>query len=411
MKELSKREDRRGFLKKGAAGLGAMVMFPAVAQEKSEPETPRTPEKPKAQPIMTRPLGKTGLTLPVLSMGCGACDNPEVVRAALDAGVVHLDTAWNYGNGANETMIAEVIKGRPRESYVIGTKVPGGPENRRAGVYTADAKAGPFIEKFEESLKRLKLDYVEIFYLHCTVTREATLWEEYLNAMQKLKKDGKIRLIGVTTHANEPEVIRAAVESKVYDVVLTAYNFRQPHVAEMKAAIAEAAKAGLGVVAMKTQAGIYWDRERQRMINMKAALKWVLQDENVHTAIPGFNTFDQLELDLATVEDLKFSPEEKKDLDLGDNLGLPGLYCPQCKDCREQCPKGVDVPTLMRSYMYAYGYRNLRSAKTALDSVALDDMPCDECAICSVACRMGFDVKSKIQDIARLRALPREFVA
>jgi predicted aldo/keto reductase-like oxidoreductase len=289
--------------------------------------------------------------------------------------------------------------------------VPGGPENRRTGQYTAEAKAGPFLEKFEESLTRLKLDHVEILYLHSTVTREATLWEEYLNALQKVKKEGKALLAGVSTHGNEPEVIEAAVESGVYDCVLTAYNFRQPHLKEMDAAIEKAAKAGLAIVAMKTQAGIYWDRERERQINMKAALKWVLKNENVHTTIPGFNTFDQLELDMSVMEDLELTPEEKGDLDLGDNLGLPGLYCPQCKDCMAKCPKGVDVPSLMRSYMYAYGYRNLASAKFALDSVGLEGMPCDDCLSCSINCRMGFDVKGKVKDIARLRALPRDFVA
>ena len=410
MSESAKKDDRRGFLKKGAAGLGAMMVFPAMAQEGSEPAKPAESKK-EQKPIMTRPFGKSGYEWPILSMGCGACDNPEVLRAALDAGVVHLDTAWSYGNGANETMIAEVVKDRPRDSYAIGTKVPGSPEDRRTATFTPEAKAGPFIEKFEESLTRLNLDYVEILYLHSVVNRESTLWEEYLNAMTKMKKEGKCRLIGVSAHAGEPEVIRAAIESKVYDAVLVAYNFRQPHVKEVKKAIAEAAKAGIGMLAMKTQAGIYWDQERQRQINMKAALKWVLQDKNVHTAIPGFNTFDQLELDLEAVADLNFTDEEEKDLDLGDNLGLPGLYCPQCADCMAKCPKGVDVPTLMRSYMYAYGYKNLGWAKDALDSAALEGNPCDDCSSCSIKCTMGFDVKEKVQDIVRLRSLHRDFVA
>jgi predicted aldo/keto reductase-like oxidoreductase len=406
----SSNDDRRGFLKKGAAGLGAMVMFPSAMQGESEKKAEEK-EKKEKKAIVTRTLGKTGMELPVVSMGVGACDNPEVVRAALDAGIVHLDTAWGYSNGANETMIAEVVKDRPRESYVIGTKVPGEPEDRRNATYTKDAKAGPFLEKFEESLKRLKTDYVEILYLHSTASRDATLWDEYLTALQKAKEQGKARFVGVSTHRNEAEVIRAAAESKVYDVVLTAYNFRQPHVKEVKKAISEAAKAGLGIVAMKTQAGVYWDRERQRQINMKAALKWALLDENVHTAIPGMSTFDQMEENVSVMEDLKLSSEEKKDLDLGHNLGVPGLYCPQCGDCLAQCRKNLEIPTLMRSYMYAYGYKNLASAKAALTPLGLSDDPCAGCESCTVRCSMGFDVKSKVQDIARLRSLPWDFVA
>jgi predicted aldo/keto reductase-like oxidoreductase len=406
------RDDRRGFLKKGAAGLGAMMVYPAVAgsQEGTEPAKPAEGKKER-KPIMTRPFGKSGYEWPILSMGVGACENPEVVGEALDAGVVLLDTAWGYGNGANETMIADVVRDRPRDSYAIITKVPGSPEDRRTATFTPEAKAGPFIEKFEESLVRLKMDYVEVLCLHSVVNRASTLWEEYLNALTKMKSEGKCKMIGLSTHAGEPEVIRAAIESKVYDMVITAYNFRQPHVAEVKKAIAEAAKAGLGIVAMKTQAGIYWDRERQRQINMKAALKWVLQDENCHTAIPGFNTFDQLELDLEAVADLNMTADEKKDLELGSNLGLPGLYCPQCTDCMAQCPKGVDVPTMMRSYMYAYGYKNLGWAKDALDVASMKGNPCDDCSSCSIKCTMGFDVKEKVQDISRLRSLHRDFVA
>jgi predicted aldo/keto reductase-like oxidoreductase len=408
MNKRSGNEDRRGFLKKGAAGLGAMVVFPSAMREgpgmKAE-------EKKKKMPVVTRTLGKTGIELPVVSMGVGACENPEVVRAALDAGIVHLDTAWNYGNGRNEEMIAEVIKGRPRDSYVIGTKVPGEPEDRRNATYTKDAKAGPFLEKFEESLKRLNLDHVEMLCLHSTASRDGTLWEEYLKALQKAKTDGKARFVGVSTHRNEHEVIDAAVESEVYDFVVTAYNFRQPHVKEMKRAIADAAEAGLGIIAMKTQAGVYWDRERQRQINMKAALKWVIRDENVHTTIPGMSTFEQVEENMSVMEDLTLSTDEKKDLDLGHNLGLPGLYCPQCGDCMAQCRKGLEIPTLMRSYMYAYGYRSLASAKTALDPLGLNEDPCAGCESCAVECSMGFDVKGKVQDIARLRYLPRDFVA
>ena len=93
-------------------------------------------------------------------------------------------------------------------------------------------------------------------------------------------------------------MLDAAVECGIYDVVLTAYNFRQKNKEEMGEAMARAAKTGIGIVAMKTQAGAYWDKERQEPINMKAALKWALQNENVHTSIPGFTAFDQLELDL-----------------------------------------------------------------------------------------------------------------
>jgi predicted aldo/keto reductase-like oxidoreductase len=251
---------------------------------------------------------------------------------------------------------------------------------------------------------------VDILYLHSVVKREAVLFEPLLSALVKLKKEGKTRFIGVSTHGNEPEVIRAAVESKEHDVVLTAYNFRQPHVAEVEKAMSEAAKAGLGVVAMKTQAGVFWDRERQQQINMKAALKWVIRNEDVHTTIPGIGTFDQLEENVSVMEDLTLTEKDKEDLRLGEEMGMNGLYCEQCGTCVAQCDKNVEIPTLMRSYMYTYGYGNLAKAKEALGAVDLSSIPCDSCDNCRVKCTMGFDVKHRIEDIARIKDVPEDFL-
>jgi len=65
-----------------------------------------------------------------------------------------------------------------------------------------------------------------------------------MRAYERLKKDGKTRFIGVGTHANEPEVIRAAAESGFWEVVLTAYNFRQSYRDDVSDAIRQAAQAG-----------------------------------------------------------------------------------------------------------------------------------------------------------------------
>ncbi|MCK4835199.1 MAG: aldo/keto reductase, partial [Candidatus Aminicenantes bacterium] len=307
-KELNK--SRRDFIKAGLTGIAGITMLPVMAKGKADSPQPK---KEKKTPFIYRILGKTGIKLPVVSMGVMNADNPKLVEAALDSGIVHLDTAHGYQRGRNEEMIGKVIKNRPRESFVLGTKIYEN-RDRKTGLFPKDAQNDSFIQKFETSLKRLGLEYVDILYLHNAARKEAALFEPYLESMLKLKKQGKIRFIGVSTHVNEPEVIRAAADSKVYDVVLTAYNFRQPHLEEVKKAIAYAAKAGLGVIAMKTQAGVYWDQARQNPINMKAALKWVLNDQNVHTTIPGFTTFDQMQLDLAVMNDLTLSKEEKNDL-------------------------------------------------------------------------------------------------
>ncbi|MFC1850436.1 aldo/keto reductase [candidate division CSSED10-310 bacterium] len=400
-------KERRKFMKNSLTGLAGITVLPTLITPAAGSDPP---VKQAASKIIYRKLGKTGLTLPIVSMGVMNSDNPDLVKAALEAGITHLDTAHGYQRGRNEEMIGQVIKGRPRDSFVLATKVPGRPYDRRTGLFSKNATAGPFLEKFETSLKRLGLDHVDILYLHSVVKKESVMFEPFLNAMLKLKKDGKVRFIGVSTHSNEPEVVRAAADSKVHDVVLTAYNFLQPHREEVKNAIAHAAQAGLGIVAMKTQAGVYWDRERQKMINMSAALKWVLNDENVHTSIPGITTFDQLKLNLSVMADLNMSPQENKDLEHGPKVGRSGIYCQQCGTCVAQCKEKIDIPTMMRSYMYAYGYKNFRQAKETLGAENFHTSLCRDCHSCQVNCTMGFNVQQKIMDIARIISVPDDFL-
>ena len=395
---------RRDFLKTGLTGLAAVGAAPAVLGGAGRPVGAQAAAKP-----IVRTLGRTGIKLPVVSMGVMTADNPAVVQAALEAGVVMLDTAHGYQRGRNEQMIGEVVKGRPRDSYVVATKVPGPGRDRSLQGLEGEALRKAYLDKFDISLGRLGLDHVDILYLHNNSARGEVLNPVLMEALQKVKKEGKARFLGTTTHANEPEVIRATVEAKIYDVVLTAYNFKQDHREEVRKAVAEAAAAGVGVVAMKTQAGVYWDREKLQPINMLAALKWVLNDPNVATAIPGFTTFDQLQADLPAMFDLALTPQELKDLRLGEQAA--GLYCQQCGQCRPGCPQALPIPDLMRGYMYAYGYRNLALAHELVASLDLPEDPCASCASCSARCAKGFDLAGRVRDISRLRAVPGDFFA
>ncbi len=413
MTEKTNELKRRAFLRKGLTGLAAVGAIPGAvkAATLASADSGRAgagETQAQTKPIV-RTLGKTGLKIPVVSMGVMNADNPAVVQAALDSGIFMLDTAHGYQRGRNEQMIGQVVKGKPRDSYLIATKVPGPNRERSMQGLDGEALQKSFLEMFDLSLERLGLDHVEILYLHNNTTREDVQNPAILEALQKAKKSGKARFIGMTTHSNEPAVIRATIEAKVYDVVLTAYNFRQDHCEEVRKAVAEAAAAGLGVVAMKTQAGAYWDKERLQPINMRAALKWVLNDPNVTTAIPGFTTFDQLKEDLTVMTDLNLTPQELKDLKLGDQVA--GLYCQQCGQCVSGCPQNLPIPSLMRSYMYAYGYRNLQAAHELVGTLDVAENPCGSCASCSAVCVKGFDIADRVRDIARLRAVPGDFLA
>jgi uncharacterized protein len=406
--------ERRGFLELGAAGLASGVLAPACAaavgaRAKEAPAAaPAREDSPaKASEPLRRVLGRTGIKVPVVSMGVMNADNPNLVRAALDGGIFLLDTAHGYQGGRNEEMIGTVLKDRKRDSFVLGTKVSMGSIDRKTGLFAPDARMDELFEKLDISLGRLGLDHVDILYLHNQTARGGVLFAPVLDALAKAKKSGKTRFVGLSTHKNEPEVIRAAVESKVYDVVLTSYNFRQDHHAEVQKAIGEAATAGLGIVAMKTQAGIFWDKEKKSPIDMKAALRWALRDPNVHTAIPGFTTFDQLQTDLEVLKSPALGDDDKK---LLDPPKVAGFFCQGCEKCLGPCPEGLPIPELMRSYMYAHAYRNREAAQNLLSELELPRSVCSDCTGCAVRCAKGFDVRERIRDIVRLRDVPREFI-
>ncbi|MCX6573249.1 MAG: aldo/keto reductase [Candidatus Aminicenantes bacterium] len=406
MTEKTNELKRRTFLKQGLTGLAAVGAVPGALKAAALGAATAAPAA--AKPIV-RTLGRTGLQIPVVSMGVMNADNPAVVQAALETGIVLLDTAAGYQRGRNEQMIGQVVAGRPRESFMIATKVPGPNREKSLQGLNGEALEKAFLAKFDECLGRLGLDHVEILYLHNNSAPEHVQNPAIIGALQKAKKAGKARFVGITTHSNEPAVIRATVGTKAYDVILTAYNFRQDYRDDLRKAVAEAAAAGLGVVAMKTQAGAYWDKEKQQPINMRAALKWVLNDPNVATAVPGFTTFDQLKEDWSIVTDITMTPQELKDLRLGEQVA--GLYCQQCRRCVPGCPKGLPIPDLMRSYMYAYGYRNLQAAHELVGSLEIEGDPCGSCASCTAVCAKGFDIADRVRDISRLRAVPGDFFA
>ena len=100
--------------------------------------------------------------------------------------------------GKNEEVIGEVLKGRPRDSFFITTKV-GLNRNETTGRYEDGATEEAFLNRLDVSLKRLGLDYVDILQHHGVWTREQVLYEPVMNAMAKAKKAGKVRFTGASS--------------------------------------------------------------------------------------------------------------------------------------------------------------------------------------------------------------------
>jgi uncharacterized protein len=392
--------DRRGFLRRGIAGAAGMMAFP--------PSIIKAADESQENDIIYRTLGKTGLRIPVVSFGVMRADNPGLCQAAYEKGIKLFDTAHGYQNGNNETMLGKVLKDYPRDSFFLATKIkPIGLD--KEGNPTKQTTTEDFLEKFDISLSRLQMDHVDILYVHSVDNPAVLSCKPVLEALKKLRKEGKIKFTGFSTHKNEAAVINAAVEQGNYDVILTSYNFMQTYIEELKVAIRRASEAGIGIVAMKTLAGGgFFDKERTRPINTSAALKWALSNQDITTAIPGMTDFDQLDLNVRILTDITLTDKEKNDLVVPS--GETGLYCNGCSKCVAQCDRKLPVPDLMRAYMYAYGYSDPSMAHSLIGEIGTAADPCMDCNSCSVDCIKNFRIREKITDISRLVNVPPEFL-
>lgn len=356
-----------------------------------------TSSKPDAK-IITRNLGNTGISVPIVSMGAMRADNPNILKAAYNLGIKHFDTAHGYQEGRNEEMMGEFFKDKPRDSFVVATKIhPSG-----------DASTQDFLDMLEVSLERLQMDYVDILYLHAVNNEEYLHNPKFMKAMKQAKEEGKTRHIGFSTHRNMAKLINSAIDKGFYEVILTSYNFRHVDNAELNNAIKRAHDAGVGIIGMKNMAGGFLDEEKTKPVNGKAALKFALSNPYVHTCIPGIASYEMLMENWSVAKDVNLTPSEKKDLELASHE--TGMYCTGCDTCTSQCKKGLPVSDLIRSYMYNYAYAYPAKARETVVALGVSDNPCAGCNECSVNCQAGFDVRNRITNIVRIQNVPNEFL-
>jgi predicted aldo/keto reductase-like oxidoreductase len=400
-----KKDNRRKFLKKSILGFSGVALVPGAI--KSLPLVSEPNILPPDLP--SRLLGRTGIRTPLISMGTSGALDPGFIKAAYEAGVKLFFSATYYGEGNNEKIVGGALKNLPRDTFVIGTACPPDGMDNRTGTFPKGFDAEAYIKKAEGSLKRFGLDYVDIFLFPYAGKKEVVQNEGLLKVLEQLKKQGKTRFVGIASHDGMEEALKSAADAKVYDVAMPAYNFKTANRESMNAAIAYAAKAGIGIIAMKTIAGAS-RKKSGPPLNSDAALKWVLHNENISSVVSGMSTLEQLQKNLSMIENLKMTDQEQKDLDIAGLKSEIGLYCQQCRQCLPQCPDNLDIPAMMRSYMYAYGYKNMEQAWYTMSNVELKDKPCENCVTCSVNCREGFDIKQRITDIVRLKGFPKDFL-
>jgi uncharacterized protein len=240
---MAKREkvSRREFLERSGLAVGAAAL-PLGA-------TPGPADAAGGMPH--RPLGRTGVSVSILAMGCGsrflmypAEQASAVLEKALGLGIDYLDTAIDYGDGESETRVGRVMATR-RKDVFLATKVPGRARTRDAA-----------LREVEASLKRLQTDHLDLLHVHSLGQEDDLARIEaadgVLKALYELRDQKVARFIGMTSHT-DGAVMAKAIERNDLDCVQMAMNPARALRFE-GLALPAAKKKNLGVILMKVTA-------------------------------------------------------------------------------------------------------------------------------------------------------------
>ena len=314
--------------------------------------------------ITYRRCGRSGLRLPMISLGfwqwLGEAGNADVCREimyyALDHGVTHFDLANNYGPppGNSEQVVGRVLRDMPRDELIISTKAG---FTMWSGPYGDWGSKKYLVASLDQSLKRLGLDYMDIFYHHRPDPE--TPMDEIMGALDLIVKQGKALYAGVSNYPGE--LFRYAVEViRRHDwtpitIHQPSYNFLRrtvetdllPHTTLVGTGVIAFCPLAQGVLTDRYIGGLppdsrmgrrgkegqaWWEKQKaagvwdkvsrlneiakargQTMAQM--ALAWILRLPGITSTLVGVSSVKQLEQNLAALNNLKFSEEELKRID------------------------------------------------------------------------------------------------
>ncbi|MGC9334243.1 MAG: aldo/keto reductase [Anaerolineae bacterium] len=246
----------------------------------------------------TRPFGRTGESLPILSFGaqrvvddegCSEDQALEILNTALDRGIRYFDTAWAYSSGQSEQRVGLVARHR-RDEMWIATKTV---HTRRDGAR----------QQLEESLGRLQTDHIDEWRLHNVYSFERldqmTAKGGALEAAIQARDEGLVRFISISGHT-DPQIQIEALHRFPFDTTLVATSVLDHFVYSfVEEFMPVAAQRGVGVVGMKVFGYKKLAHVADRALRYALALP-------LTTIIAGCSTMAELEADLAVAE--SFTP-------------------------------------------------------------------------------------------------------
>jgi len=384
---------RRDFLKMAALTTVTVASAPLGAETGAEIPVVKS----------YRGIGKTGLKMSDISFGAGKLSAASMVLRAVDSGINYFDTAPDYGQ--SEKTIGEAMGRIQRRKVIIASKFCK-PEYH--GHLPVGSKKKDYISAVEGSLSRMQTDYLDFCLVHAIgdmnkdleAEKKRLLDDEMLEAATDLKKAGKIRFLGTSSHGpdNMEELLMTAVKSGHFDMIQPSFNFMKfPKLPEV---MKEAHKRGIGVIAMKTLAGAKEMKiESTENEFPHAAFKWVLKHPEVSGLIVTMKTVADLELYLKA-SGQEFTSADRRTLDRYARL-YGSEYCRTgCGQCQGSCSAGVEIASIMRYRMY---FRDYGMEKRAMQFYALLKNKAAACSACNNpacvgSCPYGLPVKDMLCD-------------
>ena len=355
----------------GVAGLGSVFASAQTKAGLNDPNAPEKTQEPKFPQVPRRKLGKTGVEVPCLALGAmfNIVDNKIILRSTLQWGVNYWDTANSYAGGNSELGIGKYLSKNPeaRKNLFIVTKASGARKKPTPKTVVAAVE-----DRLQTSLKRMNTNYIDLYYGVHGLRDPSQLNNELKQWAKDAKKQGLIRLFGFSTHRNMTRCLAAAAKLDWIDAIMTSYNFRLMQDKELNAAIDACHKAGIGLIAMKTQGSgqkIKTDEDKklaghflQRgFTEAQAKIKVVLEDKRFSSACVGMENVAVLTSNAAAVLDkTRFTQEDMDAFKRYAEATCSG-YCAGCAYiCDSALPDVPYVSSIMRYLMYynSYGHKD-----------------------------------------------------
>lgn len=356
-----------------------------------------------AKAMPRRVLGKTGRRIPILLQGGSMAWNtkwdpkfPESLRHGID----YFDCAWSYSGGTNEIALGSFLKRTQRRDQLWITS--------KSNLHDPEGVE----RRLNESLGRLSTSHVDMYFLH-GLDDPRKLDKALLTKVEQLKKQKKLSHFGFSCHhGNVVELLAAAARTPWIDTVMFRYNFRQYGNAELNRAIDACVKAGVGLIAMKTQgSAVSFESEVQkfeqtgRWTKHQAVLKAVWADERLAAAVSEMDSLEKIRQNAEAARD----PGKLGALDIEAlrryAAATRSLACDGCDHhCTQGLSRSIPVATLLRYLMYHDSYGKQAEARALYQALpdAARRLEGVDFSSASRACPNGLDVAQLVERAARV---------